>query len=217
MPGVIKLLSEAVAAGIKWPGLEERLSDSVRWLLARERPPHADSRYGSWFVPGSEPGDSRLGWCYGDLGIAAVLFGVGRQTGRSDWQAAGKDLLLRCTEWPQEKQGVNDAPLCHGAIGAAHIFNRAYQATHNESFREAANHWFERGLAFRRPGEGVGGFFAYTPEKNPVLTADFSLLSGGVGVGLALLSAMYPIEPQWDRLLLLSDFVLTGNRASVAA
>jgi hypothetical protein len=217
VPGVIKLLSEAVAAGIEEPGLEEMLDESVRWLLAREQPPNADSRYSSWFVPGSEPSGSRLGWCYGDLGIAAVLFGVGSQAERSDWRTAGTALLLRCTEWPREKQGINDAPLCHGAFGVAHIFNRAYQSTPDERFKQAANYWFERGLALKRSGEGVGGFFSYTPDRNPIWTPDYSLLSGGVGIALALISAVYAVAPAWDRVLLLSDFVRTRKTTSVAA
>lgn len=217
IPGVIKFLSEAVTAGIERPGLGEMLVDSVRWLLARERPPQSLSRYSSWFVPGLDAGDSRLGWCYGDLGVGAILFGVGKQIGRSDWQVAGENLLLRCTEWQSEEAIVRDAPLCHGAIGVAHIFNRAYQSTRNERFKHAANSWYERGLEFRKPGEGVGGFFSYTPDKDPIWEADYSFLSGGVGVALALISAMYPIEPNWDRMLLISDSVPARKVASVAA
>jgi len=215
VPGVIKLLSECVSLGIEEPGLEEILNDSIRWLFAREMPPHADSRFSSWFVPGSEPSSSRLGWCYGDLGIAAVLFGVGRQSGRKDLETEGKNLLLQCTKWPEDKQGMNDAPLCHGAIGVAHIFNRTYQLTQDERFRQSAGHWYQRALAFRRPGDGVGGFSSYTPDRTPSWTSDYSFLSGGVGVALALISAMYAVEPAWDRLLLLSDFVHSRNTVSV--
>ena len=64
--------------------------------------------------------------------------------------------------------------------------------------------WFERTLAMRQPGKGVGGFWTYAPEKMPVWDPDPSLLSGAVGITLALLAAISPIEPAWDLLLLLS-------------
>jgi hypothetical protein len=51
---------------------------------------------------------------------------------------------------------------------------------------------------------GVGGFYAYHPNREPVWQADPSFLSGSVGIALALLSAVHPIDPGWDRLLLLS-------------
>lgn len=217
VPGVIKLLAEAIAAGVDEPGSVELLEDSVRWLFSRERPPQAMSRYSSWFVPGSEGSDTRVAWCYGDLGIGAVLFGVGTQLGKAQWREAGEALLTRCAGWPSGQEGINDAPICHGAIGGAHIFNRIYQSTRDELFKRAANRWYEHGLAFRRPGEGVGGFFSYTPDRTPIWSVDYTLLSGGVGIALALISAMYPILPQWDRVLLLSDFARTRNIASVAA
>jgi len=74
---------------------------------------------------------------------------------------------------------VVGAGFCHGAIGLAHIFNRLYQANGEPVFREAARRWFGHVL-------------------------DESQLEGAAGIGLALLAAMTPLEPRWDRLFLLS-------------
>jgi hypothetical protein len=73
VPGVAKFLSDLVAIGIERPRAQYLLEGSIRWILAQQRPPHAVFRFSSWVVPGYESSDSRLGWCYGDLGIAAIL------------------------------------------------------------------------------------------------------------------------------------------------
>jgi hypothetical protein len=102
--------------------------------------------------------------------------------------------------------GVVDAGLCHGAAGDAHLFNRLYQATGDPAFAEAARHWYERALDLRRPDEGFAGFPSWGPDRDRKMTwiADAGFLTGAAGVGLAMLAATTPIEPQWDRLLLVS-------------
>ena len=57
----------------------------------------------------------------------------------------------------------------------------------------------------RRPEGGIGGFFALdvvNDERRWV--ADPGLLTGATGIGLALLAAITPVEPAWDRILLVS-------------
>ena len=58
----------------------------------------------------------------------------------------------------------------------------------------------------RRPGSGVGGFqsAAFT-ESGVIWRDDSSFLTGAAGIGLALLAAITPVEPEWDRVLLLSS------------
>jgi hypothetical protein len=56
----------------------------------------------------------------------------------------------------------------------------------------------------RRTGEGVGGFRAQLPDERERLVwiDDPGFLTGAAGIGLALLAAVSPVEPAWDRLLL---------------
>src|SRR5262249_17462663 len=107
---------------------------------------------------------------------------------------------------PPEDAGVKDATLCHGAAGLGHIFNRLYQATSDETLGGAARFWFERTLALRRPGRGVGGFsaVAITESGRGKEVVDAGRVTGGAGIALALLAATTSIEPEWDRILLLS-------------
>ena len=103
-----------------------------------------------------------------------------------------------------EDSGVVDAGLCHGAAGVAHLFNRMYQATGAPRLGEAAQFWFERTLALRRAGEGMSGFSAWmsAPDGEQGWVADPYFLTGAAGIGLALLAAVTPCEPEWDRVLL---------------
>src|SRR5205814_7193584 len=99
-----------------------------------------------------------------------------------------------------------DAGLCHGAAGLGHLFNRMYQATKDATLARAARFWFERTLAMRRPGRGIGGFSTLSGKADGTRywENDPGLLTGSAGIALALLAATTSIEPAWDRMLLLS-------------
>ena len=48
------------------------LDGAVRWLVPQRLAAERGACYPSWISPGVEPRPSRLAWCYGDPGIAAV-------------------------------------------------------------------------------------------------------------------------------------------------
>jgi hypothetical protein len=52
---------------------------------------------------------------------------------------------------------------------------------------------------------GIGGFMSFDPS-DPIRpwTTDAGLLGGATGIALALLAAATNVEPEWDRVLLLS-------------
>lgn len=95
--------------------------------------------------------------------------------------------------------GVVDASFCHGASGLAHIANRIYQATRNAEHLVAARTRIVETLEFQRNGGGVAGFEMLVDRP---WSTELDLLSGIIGVGLVLLSALTPFVPTWDRMLL---------------
>jgi lantibiotic modifying enzyme len=206
VPGIIQFLAQLAAAEIETSKVRRLLDQSVEWLLARERAPDMVSRYSSWFAPGEDGGDSRLGWCYGDLGIGATLLNAAHIAGEPEWAEPAKALLDRCMSFPRDKAGIDDAALCHGAAGVAHIYSRIYQSERDQRYRDTANRFFEVALGMRQPGTGVGGFLAlaWKPGRDRYWDPDPSFLPGAIGIALALISSMKPVPPQWDRLLLLS-------------
>jgi len=210
VPGVIALLGHAYAAGIARSQVEPLLEGAIDWLLAQKLPSNSHSMFPSWVGPswagpsiGSD--ECRLAWCYGDAGIAAALLSAARSAREPGWEREALEIAICAARRTPETAGVLDVSLCHGAAGLGHIFNRMYQATGAKQLKDAATFWFDRTLEMRRPEGGIGGFVALgvvNDERRWV--ADPGFLTGAAGLGLSLLSAITPIEPVWDRILLVS-------------
>jgi len=213
VPGVIALLGGVCAAGVRRRKARKLLDGAVAWLLRQKRRSRAGSRFPGWIAPDTPRETCRSAWCYGDPGVAAALLCAARSMGKPGWERKALKLAQRSAERPPEEAGVVDAGLCHGAAGLGHLFNRMYQATGDATLRQAARFWFERTLAMRKPGRGVGGFSALLANEDGTRDWDDDpgLLTGAAGVALALLAATTSIEPAWDRMLLLSTRELASG------
>lgn len=206
VPGIVGALAFAEAAGVTQPKNQFVLRDAVRWLSAQRLSPGERSQFPYW-VGGSEPPQAtRLAWCYGDLGIALALHAAALALSEESWRILALEIARNAAVRSVDTCEVVDAGFCHGAAGLGHQFNRLFQETGDELFRESAVYWLRRTLELRSPGEGVGGFRARGPDRDDRETwlADPGLLTGAAGVGLALLSAATHVEPKWDRLFLCS-------------
>jgi hypothetical protein len=212
VPGVIALLGQVCATADKRLRVARAkarslLDDAVVWLLAQQ-PADRTKSFPYWVGPRISATPTRLAWCYGDLGIAVALLRAARCVNERAWEREALMIARRAAERPAEQSGVRDCGLCHGAAGVGHIFNRLFQATGEASFAAAARFWFERTLEMRHPDQGIAGFAAFTPDpEHPdshSWTAAPGILEGAAGIGLALLAATTPIEPKWDRMLMLS-------------
>jgi lantibiotic modifying enzyme len=205
IPGVIALLGRACAAGVAvekaWPLLE----GAARWLMVRRAMVGTDG-FPYCIEPGLPSVPARLAWCYGDPGMAAALLLAARCTGEPAWERAALAVARRAARRPPDEAEVVDAGLCHGAAGLGHLFNRLFQATGEPRLRDAARFWLQRTLELRQPDRGLAGFATWNPgpEESLGWTADPGFLTGAAGIALALLAAVTPIEPAWDRVLLVS-------------
>jgi hypothetical protein len=209
VPGVIAVLAGIRAAAIRTVETAHLLDALVGWLLAQSRP-GPGSRFAHW-VGDVAPERTQLGWCYGDLGIAAALHHAGVACARPDWRAEALELARAAARRSPGSIVVLDAGLCHGAIGAAHGFARLHHLTGDPELQRASAAWYGRALALRRPGHGIAGWQAFCPESADAagdLAGDWideaGLLSGAAGIALSLLAATTALEPRWDRALLWS-------------
>ena len=183
------------------------LQGGVNYILEQEID---KDKYGAFFpnfaIESTEQlHGSRLGWCYGDLGIAMTLWQAGIALQNESWKNKALKVLLFAAEKRRdlEKNFVNDAGLCHGAAGIGHIFYRAWWNTRMSEFKNAADYWFNQTIKMSIFADGLAGYKAwYGSEKGWI--NDYSLLEGIAGIGLALMSYYYEIEPTWDECLLLS-------------
>ncbi len=199
IPGIWGVLAQAASEGIQESTCLSLLEKSIPWLLEQYLPDQ--NGFPGWIPVGKETEKSaRSAWCYGDHGIAISLFSAARLLGNTDWEGEALKIARRVADAPPEKARVKDPGICHGSAGLGHIFNRFYQATEDAQFLEAARYWFGQTLEFRVPDKGIAGYQMLVGDKE--WQDDPGMLTGACGIGLALLSAAYPVEPGWDRFLL---------------
>ncbi|MBK9069976.1 MAG: lanthionine synthetase C family protein [Myxococcales bacterium] len=214
LPGVVVLAAESYAKGIA-PALSKALaSEVVAWLL-RVRTNDGTPGYASWIRVGeTNEGGRQIAWCYGGLGVAAAILRAAQVFERNDWRAQAIEIALACVATADAAKPLQDQGLCHGMAGNAHLFNRLYQATGDERLRARAIAYYEATIDAYRAGTGIGGYKAWgtngeldrnaTYHHQGAYVDDPTVLTGSSGVGLALLAAVSHVEPNWDRVLLVS-------------
>ena len=206
IPGVVGFLASAWREGFHDPRIPRLVQDAVRWILQQKRLDMEGSVFPGHIPPDGEARPTRTAWCYGDLGVAAVLLSAGESFGRADWQEEALAIARIAARRPYEETKTVDVGLCHGATGIAHLFNRIHQATGDAEMRDAALTWYRHALDMRRPGVGVAGFQSWIvePPGGGQWRDDQGFLTGAAGIGLALLAAVSDVEPAWDRVLLVA-------------
>ncbi len=203
VPAAIALLARACASGTSSSDARALLSRSLSWFRGQKSRDSTESFYSYNYVPAAAWRPTRAAWCYGDPGISAALMCAARWTNDATLEREAIEIGLRAAQRPFDRCGVVDAPLCHGAAGLAHLYNRMYQATGDRRFLEASLSWFERALEMKRDREGIAGYSSWRPDQGGWVV-DRSLLSGATGIALALIAGSTAVEPSWDRLLLAS-------------
>lgn len=204
VPGVIGFCANIKRRGVVIEGLDVLMERAMTWVLRHRLP---DGTYDTWSAPGSAPvSNSRLAWCYGELGLSLTLLQAARASANKRTEVAALEIASHAATC-RDATATKDAGLCHGAAGNAHLFNRLFQATRHEEYRQAARFWFDRALQLRTT-QGIGGFRSWKPldineqlKSNP-WEDDQTFLTGSSGIGLALLAAISDSEPLWDRVLL---------------
>jgi lantibiotic biosynthesis protein len=149
---------------------------------------------------------SRLGWCYGDPGIASSIWQAGKALKNEEWKNEAIEIMLHASLRKELKiNGVMDAGICHGTAGIAHIFNRFYWETKMPVFKEAANYWIEETLKMAYHKDGLAGYKAWQGKERGWQN-EYGLLEGVAGIGLVLLGFLTDDinDLSWDRCLLLS-------------
>lgn len=149
--------------------------------------------------------NSRLGWCYGDLGIAHVLWQAAVSLKNKEWEDTAIQILLHNSNRRDlQKNGIMDAGLCHGSAGVAHIFWNLYLNTHLQKFQETTDYWLNITMQMAKYTDGSAGFKAWNTEKFGGFVKSDSFLDGISGIGLVLLSHLQSDKTVWDECLMLS-------------
>jgi len=184
VPGILHFLAETLSYGIQKDRVAEMFDSATKGFLGAR----------SAMKPKSGGGlPQKVCWCCGELAVAAVMAQIADRTGREDYRRLSNNELELLLSNPEYVSGSGDDSLCFGVIGTAHIYNRLYQVGQDMRFREMALTLLERAVVPQRH---------YVSSRLSLRGS--SLLTGKVGLALGLLAAVSSVEPQWDRLMVMS-------------
>ena len=208
--GVLAAVGGAKAAGVSVGVADRLLAGGMAWLLRQKLPGGSQSIFPSWVLENGASSAARLGWCYGDAGIAAVLLWLAKIAGEPTWEREALALARDVAARRPRKEIITEPGMCHGAAGMATMLARMYHLCGDPALAGAAVAWAELALSMRLPnGRGVGGFWSFKNTRSRVL-ADAGLIQGAAGTGLALLSLVAGVNPAWHRLFAISTASLDG-------
>ena len=204
MSSIALFLIRTIKNGYQNDKINVMLEGIVNYILLQEMD---GIQEGSYFPSyslesdGGIPYRSRLGWCYGDLGVAFTLWEAGKIL-KKEWIVnKGFKVLLDSTKrTSMVEKSVVDSGICHGSIGLVMIYRRMYIETNNSAFLVAMEDWLKVALQFNMQG-GVAGYKSYAGTE---WLNDYSLLMGVSGIGLVFLSYITGGKQSWDELFLLS-------------
>lgn len=147
---------------------------------------------------------SRLGWCYGDLGVAITLYQAAVVLGYEQLREQAIVILKHAAQRRKiEETDIRDAGVCHGSAGVAHIYNRMWHYTRDEVFKETTDFWIAQTLAMASHEEGIAGYRSFNHGAVPWVTQP-GLLEGAAGIGLVLHSYLTG-DFSWDYCIMLND------------
>ena len=208
MASIIVFLCEAYKQEIYKDQTKKLLIGTINYILSlkSEKP---DLIRGSFFPNFVSADDksmefrSRLGWCYGDIGVGLSLLFASKVLANGEWGKIAIKVLIQTTlRKDPRKESINDAGICHGAAGLTHIYNRLYQYTKLEVFKNSAIYWLQLSLRKAAFNNGIAGYKSYVSDNK--LVNDKGLLTGAAGIGLVYISAASDVEPKWDKCFLIS-------------
>ncbi len=197
--GVIALLSKAVKKHVLLTQTAPLLQSACDWLLAQKN----DDPSQSYFSYNSlKQCESRLGWCYGDLSNAYVLYKAGLVLQNKALADAALSIAITTCERKKDQSGMVDASFCHGSSGIMFMYQRLSFYSGDETLTTAAQYWLAQTLELVDSDEDLSGF-NYFRGRNNAAEEDLGFLEGFAGIGLALLAAIQTKEPDWDEVLML--------------
>ena len=202
IPSIISFLIIAYEKEIE-PGLCLKLIRGfVKFLIDNIQDVKKYDSFFAYSTGSTNKCSSRLAWCYGDLSIGFILNKAATILNNTQILNISFDILLHSTQRTDlSKNKVNDACICHGTVGIAHIFNKLFKRTRNQQFKIAAEYWYQRTIEMGHFEDGIAGYKYY--QNNNYYSAK-GFLEGVAGIGTSLTFGFYNTDSIWDECLLLS-------------
>jgi lantibiotic modifying enzyme len=205
IPSILKLCTQCYKQNICSVQAKEIATRIIDFLRFFENNDKTESYFPSYIILNTPDSVySRLGWCYGDLGIGIILYQTAIAFNDNGLKEYASAILSHTTKRKELKQTyVYDADVCHGTAGIAHIYNRMWHYTNNFVFKEACDYWMQKTVDMASYTDGLGGYKSYLPYRKSY-EISYSLLDGACGIGLAMISYLTG-DFSWDYCLMLND------------
>ncbi len=216
--GILKFLLDCRSSNIVKENMDELIEGCVSFLLKGMRP---IQNVGSIFPNMIEEGDylnvnlrrkvirnlrqSRLSWCYGDLGTFHTLAEYASTFNKSEIAEICHNGMMKNTLRKSDSQTqIVDPGFCHGSSGVAYMFYKYGIVNSNESFRETAIYWLISALNEGIKDDGIDGYkYLIGNFENRDFYSSRMLLEGTAGVALVYLSFLEPSLMKWDECMMI--------------
>lgn len=212
MPSIVLFLLNSVdTTAAKY---SELIPKSIDWILSQRK-----KKGVSTFPYDSDASDcdSRLAWCFGDLGIAYMLFVAAEQYKNDEWYKAALEISEKASQRKLKNSGIvyiedgdfYDTGFCHGTSGVAYLFSKLAAKTQDYRINEATSYWLNQNL--NNIERHIHHFKNlpkqdYTSEQNidSLYCQNIGLLEGIIGPALVAIASTHDNLDGWSDLFLLN-------------
>lgn len=149
----------------------------------------------------SENVEINLSWCYGNLGIARVLYNISRMMDNHKLERTTIDIFRLSASY-LDCVNILNSGVCHGRSGIMLLYNLMYLDTGEEQFKNISEHLFCDIINESSDSEYIfierDIYFRGIIYDKLIEYIDFGLLGGTVGIALALIGQKtentYPLD-----------------------
>ncbi|MFS4449036.1 lanthionine synthetase C family protein [Maribacter sp. 2307UL18-2] len=161
------------------------------------------SLFPSWIEEDSIPEyDSRLAWCYGDLGIGKSLELAAMEIENNELEKQALEILEESAKRVDASNTrVIDAGICHGSFGNFLFFNEINNQHPSSKFREAMDFWINDGLS--KCTDNPKEPYLQWQGKDLEWRFELNVLEGVSGIGLCIIDYLSDEKNNWSECLLL--------------
>lgn len=209
--GILLILLNIVEANVL--GTDARIIDylqrAAQYVSLLKRPIRMDEGYHSFFPSYISPNlssdeihkisnwpDSRLAWCYGDLGWVFFFYKIGRYLGNTAYIDLANEVGIASTiRKTSIETGSTSSHFCHGHSGLAYFYRKLFILNGSQEYKESCEYWLK--LTIEQTCKELENKFY---QKDSI---EGSFLEGLVGINLVLISFVSEENLEWEKFLLL--------------
>ncbi|ATP55369.1 hypothetical protein CPT03_02260 [Pedobacter ginsengisoli] len=203
-PALLVIFSKIYTLSEDFAYLKETIENCANTIIRAKNVKVKESMYSySTNIDTKTEECTRLGWCYGDLGVGISLWQAGVSINNSLFVNHAVEIFESASLRTNVKEAqVKDGALCHGAAGLAYIFHKYYLETKSDKLLIASDYWVDVAMDLIKPSSKLLTGKTRWHSVNGYLDS-FSLLEGISGVGLSFLSRISSERSEWDNCLLM--------------